>query len=83
MYFQQRIGDVMYTDKEWDKIVDEFQGKRAVVYCTDGTRYEGVGGPYCEAEDSAGENTWAITLDCTGNDSMIFLREDVEKIEYL
>ncbi len=73
----------MYTDKEWDKIVDEFQGKRAVVYCTDGTEYKGIGGAYCEEEDSNGVNTWAITLDCTGSDSLIFLQEDVEKIEYL
>lgn len=72
----------MYSVKEWNKIVDEFQGKRAVVYCTDGTKYEGIGGPYCEEEDSSSDNTWAITLDCAGNDSMIILQEDVERIEF-
>lgn len=73
----------MYNDDEWDKIVDEFEGRKAVVYCTDGASYKGVGGPYCEEEDENGVNTWAITLDMPLDTGMIFMQSDVERIEYL
>lgn len=64
--------------QEWNKIIKEFENRKIRIICTDGTAYEGLGGEYCEAEDSNGDNVYAIIL---GND--MFLSEDVEKIEFL
>lgn len=74
----------MISLKDWINIVGTFEGKRAKVFCVDGTVYEGIGGPDCEEEDSDGDNVYAITLDLPNQSSgMIFIQEDVEKIEFL
>ena len=73
----------MYTNDEWNYIVDEFESRKAKIICTDGSEYVGVGGPYCQWEDDDGNSEWAITLDMQSEIGMIFRQSAVERIEYL
>lgn len=71
------------TWQEWDEIAINFEGKKAKIFCNDGTCYEGTGRIYCEEENSKGENVLAIRLKLLNGSGMFFLQEDVEKIEFL
>lgn len=71
------------TWQEWDKIAINFEGRKAKIFCNDGTCYEGIGDIYCEEENSKGENVLAVCMITNDNVNMCFLQEAVEKIEFL
>ena len=71
----------MMNIKQWNDMVDYFdknRGKKVRITCKDSNSYEGIIDGYGEDEDSNGSSVWAIWTQ-----NMIFLRENVEKIELL
>lgn len=71
------------TWQEWDEIALNFEGKKAKIFCNDGTCYEGTGRICCEEENSKGENVLAVCMTTNNNENICFLQEDVKKIEFL
>ena len=71
----------MLDIEKWNKIIDYFgdnKGKKVKIFCIDGNVYDGIVDGYGADDDSNGNSVWAIWTQ-----NRIFLREYVEKIEFI
>lgn len=69
---------MMYSRK-----IDLLEGRKAKVYCFDGSVYEGFGNIPCQGNDKNDEDVDGILFTTVDGKDVIFIEDEIEKIEFL
>lgn len=67
----------------WNRKIDQLEGRRAKVFCTDGTVYIGKGGFPCIGDDGNGNDVDGVSFDTDDGKGFIFTEDEIERIEFL
>lgn len=67
----------------YNRKIDLLEGRKAKVYSSDGNVYEGFGNIPCLGTDKDGEDVDGILFTTNDDKDIIFIEEEIEKIEFL
>lgn len=67
----------------WDRKIDILEGKRAKVFCSDGSEYTGCGIGDGLGTNANGEDEDAVRFRTDGGDEFLFIESDISRIEIL
>lgn len=63
--------------------IDLLEGRKAKVYCSNGGIYEGFGNIPCQGNDKNDEDVDGILFTTNDGKDVIFIEDEIEKIEFL
>lgn len=67
----------------YNRKIDLLEGRKAKVFCANGETYIGFGNIPCLGSDKNGEDVDGILFTADDGKDIIFIEDDIEKIEFL
>lgn len=67
----------------YNRKIDLLEGRKAKVYCLDGSIYEGFGNIPCQGNDKNDEDVDGILFTTVDGKDIIFIEDEIEKVEFL